>query len=70
MLTDNLIGRVALDSSSTLIPGQDVAIGVENENGVVSYGLDEETEKIGILAGRFRRTGGFGLGSLTDENRR
>jgi len=54
---------------STLIPGQDVAIGVENENGVVSYGLDEDG-KIGILAGRFRRTGGFGLGSLTDENRR
>src|SRR5690349_7147551 len=46
VLSDDLVGPIALDAFSTGIPGQDVAIDVEHEDRVVLHPLHEQLKTL------------------------
>src|SRR5687767_15633906 len=49
VLADYLVGGVPLEPLSTGVPAQDVAIGVESENGVVVDALDQQAMQLAGL---------------------
>ena len=56
VLPDDLLGLIALDALGPFVPGGDIALGVEHEDGVVLDALDQE-------AGSAPRSGGGSPGS-------
>jgi len=44
MFAEDFFARVALDGSRAGVPGEDVAVGVEDEDGVVLHGVNEESK--------------------------
>src|SRR5580658_8022429 len=46
MLTDDLTGRVALDSLCAGIPTGHESIGIEHENGIFAHALDQKTKPL------------------------
>jgi hypothetical protein len=46
MLANDLIGGVTLDSLGALIPGSDVALRIEKEDGVIFDAVDEQAEDL------------------------
>ena len=46
VLADDLVGLVAVDPLGALVPGHHVAVGVEHEDRVVAYVLDQEVEAL------------------------
>src|SRR6185295_1553135 len=53
MLSDDLVGGVALDPLGAGVPGSDVSPGVEHEDGVVPDALDHEAEALLAHAERY-----------------
>jgi hypothetical protein len=43
-LTDDLVGRIALEASRTGVPGQDATVQSDHIDGVVDDGIDEQLE--------------------------
>jgi hypothetical protein len=50
VLSDYLLGVVALDALGAFVSGGYVAVGVEHEDGVVLDALDEQAEALLVLA--------------------
>ena len=63
MLTDHFVRLVSLDALGALVPGQDIAVGTDEEDRVVEDSVDQEADRLrpvrqigeGSL-GRCRRT--------------
>ena len=51
VLADDLLGPVALDPLGPGVPGGDVALRVEHEDGVVGRPVDEQPELVGLVPG-------------------
>jgi len=51
VLTDCFVGRVALETLGPGVPGQDVAVLVERENGVVVDAFDKQAIQVACLVG-------------------
>ena len=49
MFPDNLFLCIALHRLGARVPGQDVALGIEHKDGVVSYAFDEHTKEIAVF---------------------
>ena len=49
MLSDDLVGAVALDALGADVPGADAAVHVQHEDGVVLDALHQETKALGVL---------------------
>src|SRR5687768_12074365 len=61
VLADDLLGLVALDALRALVPGQDDALGIEQEDGVVANALDKGLEQgLPADAREDRRCAGLG----------
>src|SRR6185503_13340769 len=51
VLPDDLVGAVAFDALGTGIPGENVAVRIESEDGVVANAFDEEPiESVGLIS--------------------
>jgi hypothetical protein len=46
LLAQDLVGRVPLDPFGARVPADHPAVGVEQEDGVVLHGLDQQTELV------------------------
>jgi hypothetical protein len=67
MAADDLVGAVALDELRPRVPGEDVPLGIEQENGVVAHAFHQLAEGLVHAGGSLRLLVGVGHADAVEQ---